>query len=111
MGDESLKKALALAKTSADIIGIVLDVNSEAKIDIKVKSVAANIATKQWRLSDIHDLKKIKPVVVQGIMTVEDALLAAKSGADAIWVSNEGGRALDTLPSTISVLPAIARAL
>jgi isopentenyl diphosphate isomerase/L-lactate dehydrogenase-like FMN-dependent dehydrogenase len=31
-------------------------------------------------------------VVVKGIMTVEDALIAVKLGADAIWISNNGGR-------------------
>jgi len=33
------------------------------------------------------------------------------SGAEAIWVSNQSGRALDALPSTISVLPQISKAV
>lgn len=44
-------------------------------------------------------------------MTVEDALAAVNCGADAIWVSNQSGRTLDALPSTISVLPIIAKAV
>jgi isopentenyl diphosphate isomerase/L-lactate dehydrogenase-like FMN-dependent dehydrogenase len=44
-------------------------------------------------------------------MTVEDALIAADSGIDAIIVSNHGGRALDTPVGTMDVLPSIAAAL
>lgn len=45
-----------------------------------------------------------KPIVVQGVMCAEDAQTAVDNGADALWVSNSGGRALDSLPSSISVL-------
>ncbi|NBW78749.1 MAG: alpha-hydroxy-acid oxidizing protein [Betaproteobacteria bacterium] len=45
--------------------------------------------------------------ILKGIMDVEDALLAAQHGADAIVVSNHGGRQLDGAPSTIEALPAI----
>ena len=44
-------------------------------------------------------------------MTVEDALLAAKAGADAIVISNHGGRQLDGAPATIDVLPVIREAM
>lgn len=46
-------------------------------------------------------------LILKGIMDVEDARLAAKSGADAIVVSNHGGRQLDGAPSSIHALPAI----
>ncbi len=36
-------------------------------------------------------------------------ILQLKRGADAIWVSNHGGRQLDSAPATIDVLPAIAK--
>ena len=49
--------------------------------------------------------------VLKGILTVDDARRAVDLGADAIVVSNHGGRQLDGAPSTISVLPAIARAV
>jgi isopentenyl diphosphate isomerase/L-lactate dehydrogenase-like FMN-dependent dehydrogenase len=48
------------------------------------------------------------PVVVKGITTPEDALLALEAGAAGICVSNHGGRVLDHTPSTAEVLPAIA---
>jgi L-lactate dehydrogenase (cytochrome) len=44
-------------------------------------------------------------------MDVEDAQLAVQSGADAIVVSNHGGRQLDGAPSSISALPAIVAAV
>ena len=50
-------------------------------------------------------------LVIKGILDAEDAQLAVKHGADAIIVSNHGGRQLDGAPSTISALPAIADAV
>ncbi|QXQ06162.1 alpha-hydroxy-acid oxidizing protein [Sphingosinicellaceae bacterium] len=50
-------------------------------------------------------------LILKGILTVDDARRAVDLGADAIVVSNHGGRQLDGAPSTISVLPAIARAV
>lgn len=50
-------------------------------------------------------------IIVKGIMTVEDARAAAAAGADGIIVSNHGGRQLDGVRSTISVLPAIVEAI
>ena len=50
-------------------------------------------------------------LILKGIQDVEDAELAAASGADAIVVSNHGGRQLDGAPSSIQALPAIAQAV
>jgi L-lactate dehydrogenase (cytochrome) len=50
-------------------------------------------------------------LILKGIMEVEDAELAVKAGADAIVVSNHGGRQLDGAPSSIKALPAIADAV
>ncbi|MBP6501796.1 MAG: alpha-hydroxy-acid oxidizing protein, partial [Rhodoferax sp.] len=50
-------------------------------------------------------------LVLKGIMDVEDAQLAVKVGADAIIVSNHGGRQLDGAPSSIEALPAIVAAV
>jgi L-lactate dehydrogenase (cytochrome) len=51
------------------------------------------------------------PLIIKGINDVEDAKLAAETGADAIIVSNHGGRQLDGAPSSISMLPSIADAV
>jgi isopentenyl diphosphate isomerase/L-lactate dehydrogenase-like FMN-dependent dehydrogenase len=51
------------------------------------------------------------PVILKGILTVEDALLAREHGAAGIVVSNHGGRQLDGVAATIDVLGEIADAL
>ncbi|SOY79517.1 L-lactate dehydrogenase, FMN-linked [Cupriavidus taiwanensis] len=50
-------------------------------------------------------------LVLKGIQDVEDARLACRSGADALIVSNHGGRQLDGAPASIRALPAIADAV
>jgi L-lactate dehydrogenase (cytochrome) len=50
-------------------------------------------------------------LILKGVQDVEDAQLAANSGADAVIVSNHGGRQLDGAPSSISALPAIVQAV
>lgn len=51
------------------------------------------------------------PLVIKGVLEPEDAKMAADAGAQAIVVSNHGGRQLDSVPSTIVALPAIADAV
>jgi L-lactate dehydrogenase (cytochrome) len=50
-------------------------------------------------------------LIIKGIMDAEDARLAASSGADALIVSNHGGRQLDGAPSSIAALPGIVDAV
>ncbi|XP_070566168.1 2-Hydroxyacid oxidase 2-like [Ptychodera flava] len=51
------------------------------------------------------------PVILKGIVTVEDALLAAEHNVQGILVSNHGGRQLDDVPATIDVLSDIVDAV
>jgi len=51
------------------------------------------------------------PIVLKGILDAEDAREAVRVGADGIVVSNHGGRQLDSAPSSIAALPAIADAV
>ncbi|MGE0742208.1 MAG: alpha-hydroxy acid oxidase [Hyphomonadaceae bacterium] len=50
-------------------------------------------------------------LAIKGIATPDDARRAIAIGADAAWVSNHGGRQLDTAPATIDTLPSIADAV
>ena len=59
------------------------------------------------QLSELVRSTKI-PILVKGITTPEDALLAGEAGAAGICVSNHGGRVLDHTAGTADVLPAIA---
>jgi L-lactate dehydrogenase (cytochrome) len=63
--------------------------------------------TLNWK--DVDWIRSIWPgkLILKGILDVEDAEIAAKSGAQAIVVSNHGGRQLDGAPSSIEVLPEI----
>jgi len=60
-----------------------------------------------WK--DVEWVKKLwgGPLIIKGILDAEDALMALNSGADAIVVSNHGGRQLDGAPASIDVLPEI----
>jgi L-lactate dehydrogenase (cytochrome) len=64
-----------------------------------------------WK--DVEWIRSIWPgkLILKGILDVEDAGIAAGTGAQAIVVSNHGGRQLDGAPSSISVLPKIAEAV
>jgi 4-hydroxymandelate oxidase len=61
----------------------------------------------------IDDLRKMVkgPLVIKGIVEPDDARLAIEHGADAIIVSNHGGRSMDYGPSTLEVLPEIVEAV
>ena len=50
------------------------------------------------------------PLVVKGVLTEEDAVLACEHGAAGIVVSNHGGRQLDGVPATLDALPEVVEA-
>jgi len=64
-----------------------------------------------WK--DVEWVRSLWPgkLILKGILDVEDAKTAAKTGAAALIVSNHGGRQLDGAPSSISVLPKIVEAV
>ena len=84
---------------------------------IKDTSDLATWTTEQFDPTlDWDDVARIKErwggkVILKGIMEPEDARLAVASGADALIVSNHGGRQLDGAPSTITMLPEIVDAV
>lgn len=67
--------------------------------------------TLSWK--DIEDIKNMwdGPVILKGILDEEDARMAARVGADAIVVSNHGGRQLDGTASSISMVEPIVDAV
>lgn len=66
--------------------------------------------TLNW--NDVEWIKKRwgGKLILKGLMDAEDARLAAQSGADAIVVSNHGGRQLDGAPASIDALPSMVEA-
>jgi len=87
-----------------------------------VKGVSNMGSLSEWTASQFDpalnwgDVEWIKKrwggkLILKGIQDVEDAHLAVASGADALIVSNHGGRQLDGAPSSISALPQIVDAV
>ena len=62
---------------------------------------------------DVREIRKQwgGKIIIKGILDVEDAKQAVNVGADAVIVSNHGGRQLDGAPSSIAALPAIVDAI
>jgi isopentenyl diphosphate isomerase/L-lactate dehydrogenase-like FMN-dependent dehydrogenase len=67
--------------------------------------------TLTWR--DLEWLRETcsLPVLLKGILSAEDALLAAEHGADGVIVSNHGGRQLDGVPASLDALPEVVEAV
>jgi L-lactate dehydrogenase (cytochrome) len=67
--------------------------------------------TLSWK--DVAWVRKLWPgkLIIKGILDADDARLAVDTGADAIVVSNHGGRQLDGAPSSIAALPGIVAAV
>jgi 4-hydroxymandelate oxidase len=64
-----------------------------------------------WR--DLEWLRSVcpLPLLVKGVLTAEDAVLAIEHGAEGVIVSNHGGRQLDAAPATLDVLPEVVEAV
>ena len=100
---------LAKRKTFGNLAGHVKGMNNVNSLGVWIQSQFDPALN--WK--DVEWIKKIWPgkLILKGILDVEDAKTAVKLGADAIVVSNHGGRQLDGAPSSISALPAIADAV
>ena len=62
---------------------------------------------------DVKALRDLWPgfLVVKGILAPADAVAARRAGADGVWVSNHGGRQLESVPASIDALPAVRAAV
>jgi L-lactate dehydrogenase (cytochrome) len=92
-------------RTFGNLVGHVKGTDDVAALSTWVNSQFDTTLT--WK--DVDWIRSIWPgkLVLKGILDVEDAELAAKCGAQALVVSNHGGRQLDGAPSSIKVLPEI----
>lgn len=74
------------------------------------RSTALN-ASITW--DDVRELRRLWPgtLIVKGIQHARDAVLAADAGADAVVLSNHGGRVLDASDATINALPRVVEAV
>ncbi|CAG9981047.1 unnamed protein product [Clonostachys byssicola] len=99
-GKPSLNRQLMDARTAAQ----ARKITSDARGTLHDPSLDWHVVA---RLKSLTSMK----VILKGVMAPEDARLAVEKGADAIVVSNHGGRQLDDIPSTLEVLPAVAEAV
>ena len=105
--------ALGMARTSRRSFGnVVGHVEDVADIRSLSRWTAHNFDPKlNWEdVRWIRDLWGGK-LILKGIVDADDARMATRSGADAIIVSNHGGRQLDGAPAAIDVLPSIVAAV
>ncbi len=96
-------------RTFGNIVGHAKDVED-------ISSLSAWTAEQFDPRLSWDDVARIKDawggkLIIKGIMEPEDAILAARSGADALVVSNHGGRQLDGAPSSIAALSDIVQAI
>ena len=96
-------------RSFGNIMGHVEDVSN-------MRSLSSWVSEQFDLQLDWDDVARIKDwwggkLILKGIMDAEDAALAAKSGADALIVSNHGGRQLDGADSSIALLPEIVSAV
>lgn len=108
--DEVAKRMDMVVAAGCDVCGMDVDA---AGLTI-LRRLAAPVSTRTPRelaafIKLAHE-RKLK-FIVKGIMTVDEARIAADAGADAVLVSNHGGRVLDHTPGTAEVLPGIAAAI
>jgi L-lactate dehydrogenase (cytochrome) len=72
-----------------------------------------NMAASPFTFADIGWMRErwSGPLVVKGLMSADDARAARDAGADAVVVSNHGGRQLEGAPATLAVLPSVVEAV
>lgn len=104
---ELFPKMEAAAATGSSIMGIDIDAAGLITLNLMGRPVSPRPVEKIRKI--IH--RTAMKMILKGIMSVKDARRAVEAGADAIAVSNHGGRVLDHTPGTADVLPEIADAV
>jgi 4-hydroxymandelate oxidase len=94
---------------SSDVAIMGMDIDAAGLITLK--KMGRPVSPRSVKELGLIIKKAPAKFILKGIMTVEDALLAVDAGADAIVVSNHGGRVLEYTPGTATVLPAISDAV
>ena len=102
-----IKRFKAAEDAGAIAVGIDIDAASFKTMTLKGQAVGPKTIPE---LQELRSHLKI-PFILKGIMNVESALAAIEAGADAIVVSNHGGRVMDHMPGTAEVLPEITNAV
>ena len=105
---ELIREKMDLVKDSG-AFAVAMDVDAAGLPFLKGMEPPAGSKTVE-QLKEIREMAG-RPFIVTGVMTVKGALKSLDAGADAILVSNHGGRVLDGCPATAEVLPEIVAAV
>ena len=105
---ELIREKMALVKES-DAFAVAMDVDAAGLPFLRGMEPPAGSKTVE-QLREIREMAG-RPFIVKGVMTVKGALKSLDAGADAILVSNHGGRVLDGCAATAEVLPEIVSAV
>ena len=110
----------AYAKLSQDLgfaaVGITMDTVRPVKIGDEVPLSTKDGKPRRGHAASPKDIEWMKqqvslPVVIKGMMSAEDARTAVNAGADAVLVSNHGGRILDFNRAALEALPEVVDAV
>ena len=105
---ETIREKMELVKASGSF-AVAMDIDGAGLPFLKNMTPPAGSKS----VEELHEIVTMNdvPFIVKGVMTVKGALKAVEAGADAIVVSNHGGRVLDQCPATVEVLPEIVDAV
>ncbi|KAK6644579.1 hypothetical protein RUM43_000846 [Polyplax serrata] len=97
----------------ANFVGVKADRINKADGGSGLNEYVNELFDQSLTWEDVKWLKSVTtlPLILKGILTVEDALLAVSIGVSGIFVSNHGARQVDLVPSPIEVLPEIVQAV
>jgi len=113
--DKVLENARIAEEMGYVAVGLTMDVLQPTKLGDRVP-LSTDGKPRKGHPASAKDIELLKrevslPVVVKGIMNPEDARIAIQSGADALVVSNHGGRLLDFNRAAIEALPEVVQAV
>lgn len=116
-GKEDTLRCVRLAESLGyAAVGATMDTVQPVKIGDEVPLSTKDGKPRKGHPACPKDIEWLKrevslPVVVKGIMSAEDARIAVEAGADALVVSNHGGRILDFSRAAVEVLPEVVKAV
>jgi 4-hydroxymandelate oxidase len=101
---EAIEERIRLAE-ECGAFAVGIDIDGAGWLTMAMKGQPVGPKT-FYQLRDLKRSTRL-PFILKGIMTVQEAEMAVEIGADAIVVSNHGGRVLDSTPGVAEVLPEI----
>ena len=116
-GKEDTLRCVRLAESLGyAAVGATMDTVQPVKIGDRVPLSTKDGKPRKGHPASPKDIEWLKretslPVVIKGIMGAEDARIAVKAGADALVVSNHGGRILDFNRAAVEALPEVVGAV